>query len=77
MHHLKIQQVKLEQVTFKLRERDRNLFKSCAKEIGKKNKDRATIFATELVEVRKLLNITVHAQLAIERVILRLETISE
>lgn len=77
IHHLKIQQVKLEQVTFKLHERDRNLFKRCAKAIGKKNKDRATVFANELVEVRKLLNIVVHAQLAIERVILRLETIRE
>jgi len=60
-----------------LRERDRNLFETCAIAVEKKNKDRAIVFANELVEVRKLLNIVVHAQLAIERVILRLETIRE
>ncbi len=77
IHQLKVQHVKLEQVTFKLRERDRNLFETCAIAVEKKNKDRAIVFANELVEVRKLLNIVVHAQLAIERVILRLETIRE
>jgi len=77
IHQLKVQHVKLEQVTFKLRERDRNLFETCAIAVEKKNKDRAIVFANELVEVRKLLNIVMHAQLAIERVILRLETIRE
>ena len=77
IHQLKVQHVKLEQVTFKLRERDRNLFETCAIAVEKKNKDRAIVFANELVEVRKLLNIVVNAQLAIERVILRLETIRE
>lgn len=77
MHHLKVQNVKLEQVTFRLRKRDRNLFEKCTKAIEKKNKDRAVIFANELVEVRKIFNIVVHTQLAIERVILRLETIRE
>ena len=77
IHQLEVQHVKLEQVTFKLRERDRNLFETCAVAVEKKNKDRAIVFANELVEVRKLLNIVVHAQLALERVILRLETIRE
>ena len=77
IHQLNVQYVKLEQVTFKLRKRDRNLFETCAIAIEEKNKDRAIVFANELVEVRNLLNIVVHAQLAIERVILRLETIRE
>ena len=77
IHQLEVQHVKLEQVTFRLRERDRNLFETCAVAVEKKNKDRAIVFANELVEVRKLLNIVVHAQLALERVILRLETIRE
>jgi len=77
IHQLKVQHVKLEQVTFKLRERDGNLFETCAIAVEKNNRDRAIVFANELVEVRKLLNIVVHAQLAIERVILRLETIRE
>jgi len=77
MHQLRVQHVKLEQVTFQLRERDRSLFETCAIAVEKDNRDRAIVFANELVEVRKLINIVVHAQLAIERVILRLETIRE
>jgi hypothetical protein len=42
-----------------------------------KNKDRASIFANEIAEVRKLLNFLYNVELAIERVILRLETIKE
>jgi len=77
IHKLKVQRVKLEQVTVRLRERDRVLFETCAFAIGKKNKERAAICANELVEVRKLLNTVVRSQLAIERIILRLETIRE
>jgi len=42
-----------------------------------KNKDRAGICANEIAEVRKLLNFLYNVELAIERVILRLETIKE
>jgi len=77
IHKLKVQRVKLEQVTVRLRERDRVLFETCAFAIRKKNKERAAMCANELVEVRKLLNTVVRSQLAIERIILRLETIRE
>lgn len=74
---LKFQYVKLEQVTVRLRDRDRALFGKCISAIKEKNRERAIICANELVEVRKLLNMLVHTQLALERVILRLETIKE
>ena len=41
------------------------------------NKDRAAVCANELAEVRKLLRFLSHVHLAIERVVLRLETIKE
>jgi len=77
MQTLRIQHNKLEQASFRLKERDRILFQTCINALNNKNKDRATICANELVEVRKLLKFLYHVELAIERVILRLETIKE
>ena len=77
MQTLRIQHNKLEQASFRLKERDRILFQTCINAVNNKNKDRAAICANELVEVRKLLKFLYHVELAIERVILRLETIKE
>ena len=45
--------------------------------LKKNNREKAAICATELAEVRKLVKFLYNVQLAIERVILRLETIRE
>jgi len=45
--------------------------------LRKNNRERAAVCANELAEVRKLLKFLYNVQLAIERVVLRLETISE
>ena len=45
--------------------------------LKKNNKERASVCANELAEVRKLLKFLYNVQLAIERVVLRLETIRE
>jgi division protein CdvB (Snf7/Vps24/ESCRT-III family) len=74
---LKKQSVKLEQASIRLRHRDEVLFQECVAEISKNRQDRAAIHANELAEVRKLLNMITQCQLALERVILRLETIKE
>jgi len=74
---LKIQRFKLEKVIVRLRERDTILFKTCAKALKDKNKERATIFANELAEVRKLTKIIAQTQILIERIMLRLETLKE
>jgi len=77
MQTLKIQRSKLEQASFRLKERDRILFQTCIHALNNKNKERAAICANELAEVRKLIKFLYHVELAIERVILRLETIKE
>jgi len=74
---LRVQRLKLEQATVRLRERDRVLFESCVREIKGKRPERAAICANELAEVRKLLSMVTQCQLALERIILRLETIKE
>jgi hypothetical protein len=45
--------------------------------LNNKNKDRAAVFANEVAEVRKLMHFFYDVELAIERVILRLETVKE
>ena len=77
MHKLKIQQHKIEQVSFRLKERNKSLFQTCVGALKNNSKDRATICANEMAEVRKLIRFLYHIELAIERVILRLETIRE
>ena len=77
IHKLKIQQFKLEQVVVRLKERDKILFESCVTSVKNQNKERATIFATELAEVRKLIDTVSKTEITIERIILRLETIKE
>ena len=77
MRELKIQQVRLQKVSFRLRQRDRMLFAKCTMAIKHQNQERAIIFANESAEVRKLITIVVQTELVTERVILRLETIKE
>jgi len=74
---LKTQQVHLEQATVRLRERDRTLFNACVSQVTMNRLERAAICANELSEVRKVLKMVMQCQLALERIILRLETIKE
>jgi len=74
---LRVQQNKLEQASYRLRERDKVLFESCMGALKRNNKERASICANEISEIRKLIRFLYSVQLAIERVVLRLETIKE
>ncbi len=65
------------QASLRLKERDKNLFQTCVTAMRANNKERAVICANELAEVRKLINFLQQVELAIERVILRLETVKE
>jgi division protein CdvB (Snf7/Vps24/ESCRT-III family) len=74
---LRVQQNKLEQAGYRLKERDKTLFESCMGALKRNNKEKAAICANEISEIRKLIRFLYSVQLAIERVILRLETIRE
>jgi division protein CdvB (Snf7/Vps24/ESCRT-III family) len=65
------------QASLRLKERDKSLFQTCVTALRANNKERAAICANELAEVRKLINFLQQVELAIERVILRLETVKE
>jgi len=74
---LRVQRGRLEQASYRLKERDKILFQTCIGAMEKKNKERAAICANEIAEVRRLIKFFYNVELAIERVILRLETIRE
>jgi len=73
---LRIQQSKLDQASYRLKERDRILFKACM-DAATKNRDKASMYATELAEVRRLMKLLSSMHLSIEGVALRLETIRD
>jgi division protein CdvB (Snf7/Vps24/ESCRT-III family) len=77
MQVLRVQHGRLEQASYRLKERDKILFQTCVGALKAKNKDRAAICANEIAEVRKIISFLYNVELAIERVILRLETIRE
>ena len=77
VRRLRNQQLRLEQATVRLRERDKTLFNVCVTQVRMKHQERAAISANELSEVRKVLNMIIQCQLALERIILRLETVKE
>lgn len=74
---LRVQQNRLEQAGYRLKERDKVLFESCMSALKQNNKEKAAICANEISEIRKLIKFLYNVQLAIERVVLRLETIRE
>jgi len=74
---LKVQRNKIQQASYRLKERDKILFQTCISALNRKNKERAAMCASEVAEVRKLIQFLYNVELAVERVILRLETIKE
>jgi division protein CdvB (Snf7/Vps24/ESCRT-III family) len=66
---------RLELASSKLDRRNQNLFEACSFHVKKGSKARATIYANEIAEIRKVLSVLQHTQLAVERAILRLDTL--
>ncbi|MCL2642994.1 MAG: hypothetical protein FWD52_05750 [Candidatus Bathyarchaeota archaeon] len=74
---LQTQKSKLENTAFRLKQRERVLFDTCINATKMNNREKASIYATELVEVRRVGKLVYSMQLNIEGVILRIETIRE
>jgi len=74
---LKLQRDKLEQAASRLKQHDQQLFEKIVEAQMVKDDARAAIYANECAEIRKMARIILLSQLALEQVILRLETIEE
>ncbi|AWS00013.1 cell division protein CdvB [Metallosphaera hakonensis] len=74
---LKDQQDRLDEAMRKLEERDKDLFDRVVRSQANGESARATIYAQEISDIRKIMKIVYTARLAIEKVRLKLETIHD
>jgi division protein CdvB (Snf7/Vps24/ESCRT-III family) len=68
---------KLDHMYSKLHQRDTDLFQRCVGAQASDDPGHAKIYANECAEIRKIAKVVLASQLALERVILRLETVGE
>lgn len=66
---------RLELASSKLEQRNKELFNACSFHLRKGSKERATIYANEIAEIRKVLSLLQNIQLSVEKAILRLDTL--
>jgi division protein CdvB (Snf7/Vps24/ESCRT-III family) len=74
---LRAQQNKLELATLKMQQRDKELFKKCVDAQISKDVARASMYAEECAEIRKIAKVTLQCELAIERATFKLEAVQE
>ena len=74
---MKVQQRKIENTSRHLEQRDRMLREKCVAALQAKDHSLASMYANECAEIRKIVKITLHSELALEQVALRLETVKE
>lgn len=77
VRHIQVQTAKLDNTSTKLRERDNSIFSKVVAAIQKHDMQHAAVFANELTEVRKMNRMVTQAKLALEQIILRLNTVQE
>jgi len=74
---LRIQSNKLDQSVNRMESRDRQMFDKVVKSLMSKDKERATLYANECAEIRKVAKVMIGSQLALERVLVRMETVGD
>ncbi|WP_455285379.1 Snf7 family protein [[Eubacterium] cellulosolvens] len=74
---LGIQKERLESMANKIQQKDRDLFQRCIGAEMSKDLAHARLYANECAEVRKIAQVVLSSQLALEKVILRLDTVLE
>jgi len=77
IYKLKVNQNRLEGANLKTQQHDKALFDKCVQAQMSKDSARATMYANEISEIRKMAKVTLRSELALEQVVLRLETIEE
>jgi division protein CdvB (Snf7/Vps24/ESCRT-III family) len=73
--HLKIHRNKLVESNARVQRRHRDYFNKCVEAQLAKDQARAAMYASECAELRKIARITWRCELALEQVVLRLETV--
>ncbi|MCL4436774.1 MAG: Snf7 family protein [Thaumarchaeota archaeon] len=74
---IKVQMSHIDQALARIASRDAAIFQRVVSSLQKKDIQRAALYANELSEVRKLGKLVTQAKLALEQVVLRLDTIQD
>lgn len=77
VRRIELQVQKLDQATDRFSQRDKSIFAKIVNAYTKHDMPRANVFANELAEIRKMEKMIMHARLALEQIVLRLQTVSE
>jgi len=77
IYKLKVQEGRLEQSYQRMQKHYNGLFRRCTNSVLAKDSARASIYANECAEIRKMCQTILRSQFAIEQVVLRLETVEE
>ena len=77
IRRLKVQHARVEGAAMRMTRHEKELFEKCVEAQMKEDLARATLYANECAETRKMAKVVLGAQLALEKAILRLETVHE
>jgi division protein CdvB (Snf7/Vps24/ESCRT-III family) len=77
VRRLTLQVNKLDQASERFSQKDRSLFAKLVDAYSKHDTARANIYANELAEVRKMAKLVMNARLALDQVMLRIQTCTE
>jgi division protein CdvB (Snf7/Vps24/ESCRT-III family) len=77
IRRIDLQIQRLDQASDRFTERDKSIFVRIVEAYTKHDMPRASVFANELAEIRKMEKMIMHARLALEQIVLRLRTVSE
>ena len=77
VRQIQVQVAKLDSTSSKLRERDNAIFNKVVVSLQKHDSQHASVYANELAEIRKMNKMVTQAKLALEQIVLRLNTITE
>jgi len=77
VYRLRVQRSRLEGASMRMNQHDKELFAKCVAAQTTKDAQRAAMYANECAEVRKLSKVIIRSELALEQVMLRLETVEE
>ena len=77
IYKLKVQETRLDQSYQRMQNHYNTIFKKCTNSVLTKDSARASIYANECAEIRKMCQTILRSQFAIEQVVLRLETVEE
>lgn len=77
VRQIQVQVAKLDTAAAKLKERDKYIFNKVVSALQRHEQQRAAVYANELAEIRKMTRMVTQSKLALEQIVLRLNTVQE